>query len=200
MYRKVIGVGALMVAFAACGGGDDVADDTAMTEEMETAAEPMAEDVPGLGEEAIAHVINDQGTEIGTVRLTQQADGVEIVVDLAFLQAGERAFHIHETGSCETPDFTSAGGHFNPTNVSHGTNSPDGPHAGDMENLEVETDDGTARATITNDRITLAQGQPNSVFDADGSAFVLHQGADDYTSQPSGDAGARIACGVIEPA
>lgn len=197
MYRKVMSAGVMMVALAACGGADT--EEAVVTEELDVVEEPVVEEAPGVGEEAIARMINDQGTEIGTVRLTQQAEGVEIVVDLAFLQAGERAFHIHETGTCETPDFTSAGGHFNPTNVSHGTESPDGPHAGDMENLEVETDDGTARATIMNPRITLAEGQPNSLFDADGSAFVLHQGADDYSSQPSGDAGARIACGVIEP-
>ena len=196
MYRKTISVGALALALVGCGGEAEETPDVIEAPEIEEPGPAAA----GVGQEAEARLINEQGTEIGTARLTQQPNGVEIVVDLAFLQAGERGFHIHETGTCEAPSFESAGGHFNPTNASHGFEHPQGPHAGDMRNLEVETDDGTARATILNERVTLVSGQPNSLLDGDGTAFVVHSGADDYQTQPSGDAGSRIACGVIEPA
>src|SRR5690606_25247521 len=98
----------------------------------------------------------------------------------------------------EAPTFESAGDHFNPTNAQHGLQNPQGPHAGDLENLEVETDDGTARGTRRSSLITLVPGQPNSLLDADGPALVVHANADDYTSQASGGSGDRIACGVIE--
>src|SRR5690606_11945130 len=100
-----------------------------------------------------------------------------------------------ETGECTPPDFTSAGGHFNPTAAQHGLENPDGPHAGDMPNIEVGAD-GTASVTVENDRITLSEG-PNSILDADGSALMIHASADDNVSDPAGNAGARIACGVI---
>lgn len=196
MYRNVIAAGALLFTLAACADEPENVPLVESDDEMsDVSAAPLE-----TGEEAVARFINPQGTEIGTARLTQQADGVQIVVDLAFLQAGERGFHIHETGRCEAPGFDSAGDHFNPSNASHGTENAQGPHAGDLPNLEVETDDGTARATITNDRVTLAPGQPNSLLDADGSALIVHRRADDYDTQPSGDAGEPIACAVIEPA
>lgn len=199
MYRKIFSGGAAVLLLAACGGADQQGGGAVMAEapfpeESQSAATTEA------AQPARAVFINEQGTEIGTATLTQEGDAVRIVVDLAFLQAGQRGFHIHEVGSCEAPDFSSAGAHFNPTNAAHGFDNPDGPHAGDLRNLEVETDDGTARATLTNNMVTLVPGQPNSLLDADGSALVVHAEADDYTSQPAGNSGPRIACGVIVPA
>src|SRR5699024_7499207 len=101
------------------------------------------------------------------------------------------------SGACETPDFESAGDHYNPTDANHGFDDPDGPHAGDLENIEV-SEDGTVSAERTADMVTLEEGQDNTLFTEDGTALVIHSEADDYESQPSGDAGDRIACGVIE--
>lgn len=194
MYRNLLGGGVLALAFAACGGGQDA--DVAIEEPA--AGEPQQVEETVDAPQARATFINSQGTQIGTADLTQVGETVEIEVDLAFLQAGERGFHIHEVGSCEAPSFESAGDHFNPTNASHGLEHPQGPHAGDLENLEVETDDGTARGVRRSTLVTLVPGQPNSILDADGSALVVHAQADDYETQPAGDSGDPIACGVIE--
>lgn len=115
---------------------------------------------------------------------------------LSGMAPGEHGFHIHETGSCEQPDFESAGGHYNPTDANHGMDDPEGPHAGDMKNIEV-SEDGTVNTEVTADMVTLEEGQDNTLFTEDGTALVIHSGADDYETQPSGDAGDRIACGVI---
>ena len=98
-------------------------------------------------------------------------------------------------GKCEPP-FTSAGGHFNPAGKKHGMEAKEGAHAGDMPNLYVPAN-GELTVDVANHMVTLAKGQPNSVFDADGSAIIIHAGADDYKSDPTGNAGDRIACGVI---
>ena len=108
--------------------------------------------------------------------------------------AGEHAFHIHAVGKCEPP-FTTAGGHFNPAQHKHGFMSGEG-HAGDMPNLHVP-EGGALSIEVLNRDVTLAKGKPNSVFDADGSAIVIHAKADDYKSDPAGNAGDRIACGVV---
>ncbi|SFK85524.1 superoxide dismutase, Cu-Zn family [Salinicoccus halodurans] len=115
---------------------------------------------------------------------------------LSDMAPGDHGFHIHETGSCEQPDFESAGGHYNPTDANHGMDDPEGPHAGDMKNIEV-SEDGTVNTEVTADMVTLEEGQDNTLFTEDGTALVIHSGADDYEMQPSGDAGDRIACGVI---
>jgi Cu-Zn family superoxide dismutase len=107
------------------------------------------------------------------------------------------AFHVHETGSCDhTTGHESAGGHFNPTSQEHGFLAPEGPHAGDMPNLEV-AEDGTANATVENPRVTLRPGLPNSLLDEDGTALIIHAEEDDQRTDPTGNAGDRIACGVI---
>ncbi|MQA92176.1 MAG: superoxide dismutase family protein, partial [Gemmatimonas sp.] len=180
MYRNVFGGAALGFALVGCGGADNA--DSAIEEvTVEQIEEPAAAvDAP----EARATFINAQGTEIGTADLRQEGDELLITVDLAFLQAGLRGFHIHAVGSCEAPDFASAGDHFNPTNASHGAENPQGPHAGDLEDLEVETDDGTARGTRGTSLATLLPDQPNSILDADGSALIVHAAEDDYESQP----------------
>ena len=103
--------------------------------------------------------------------------------------------HIHTVGAC-TPDFAAVGGHFNPTTAQHGLDNPSGPHAGDLPNLEIDADgNGTYEATTT--LVTLAQGD-NSLFDSDGSALVIHADPDDLITDPAGNSGDRIACGIIE--
>ncbi len=137
------------------------------------------------------------GKEVGSAQLSQTPHGVLVRLTLKGVAAGEHAFHIHQTGKCEPP-FTTAGGHFNPASKKHGIMAADGPHAGDMPNLHVPAS-GELVIEIANPAISLAKGQANSVFDADGSAIVIHAKADDYKSDPAGNAGDRIACGVIVP-
>ena len=136
------------------------------------------------------------GKDVGQVQLIQTPHGVLLKMTLKGVPPGERAFHIHTVGKCEPP-FTSAGGHFNPTGKKHGMEAKEGAHAGDMPNLHVPAN-GELAIEVANHAISLVKGQPNSVFDADGSSIVIHAGPDDYKSDPAGNAGDRIACGVIQ--
>lgn len=137
---------------------------------------------------------NTENVAVGNAILTEKKDGVEIKVKAEHLTPGLHGFHIHENGNCEPPDFESAGGHFNPTNKEHGFKNKLGPHAGDLKNLKVK-EDGTVKQTFSNDRVTLKKGAPNSLLQ--GTSLVIHEKEDDYISQPAGDSGDRIACGVI---
>ena len=145
-------------------------------------------------EPAKAQMVDKDGKELGTVEFSNTPKGVLVRAVLEGLPQGTHGFHIHAVGKCEPP-FESAGGHYNPTNAEHGFNSEGGPHAGDMVNLNVPESGEVTFETI-NTMITIS-GE-NMLLDDDGSAVVIHEGADDYASQPAGDAGARIACGVIE--
>ena len=144
---------------------------------------------------AHAEFINAQGQKIGTALLTQTENGVKIDVNVAQLPGGTHAFHVHAVGKCDVPDFKSAGAHFNPTGQQHGKDNPNGPHAGDMPNFEVGAD-GTAKFSTTNSAVTFGAG-PNSLFHEGGTALVIHEKADDYKSDPAGNAGNRIACGPV---
>jgi Cu-Zn family superoxide dismutase len=150
--------------------------------------------LPVSADEAKAALKDKNGKDVGSVALSQTQAGVLLKLSLKGLPAGERAFHIHAVGKCEPP-FDSAGPHFNPTNQKHGFLSGQG-HAGDMPNLHIPSG-GELSVEVINAAITLEKGKPNSVFDNDGSSIVIHAGKDDYKSDPAGNAGDRIACGVI---
>lgn len=144
---------------------------------------------------AQAQLKTTDGKTIGTAQLLQTAAGVLITVETSSLPKGAHGFHIHTTGKCEGPDFKSAGGHFNPGKKQHGFLNDKGPHAGDVPNL-WDTG-GSTKVSMINEAITLGNGA-NSVFDQDGAALVIHAGPDDYTTDPAGNSGDRIACGVVE--
>ena len=138
------------------------------------------------------------GKDVGVVELTQTPGGVLIKLSLKGMPAGEHAFHIHSVGKCEAPSFESAGAHFNPDNKHHGILSGEG-HAGYMPNLHIPSN-GMLEVEVVNTAVTLDKGKPTSVFHPGGTSAVIHAGKDDYKSDPAGNAGDRVACGVISEA
>ena len=143
---------------------------------------------------ATAEVKDASGKVLGAAIFTQVADGVQVSARFQGLPPGPHGIHVHAAGQCEPP-FASAGGHFNPTGHKHGLRNPEGAHAGDLPNLMVAAD-GTGSISALARGATLSAG-PASLFDADGSALVIHANADDDVTDPAGNSGDRIACGVI---
>lgn len=141
-------------------------------------------------------LINREGEKTGEAELVETDKGVVIRVMAEGLEPGTKAIHIHETGKCTPPDFKSAGAHFNPFGKQHGFHNPKGYHAGDLPNIEVPQS-GKIDVVLQTADVTLETGKPNSLLDADGSALVIHEKADDYKTDPAGNAGDRIVCGEI---
>ena len=159
--------------------------------------QPEAVETNADKSETIEAVIKDD-TEFGVATLTETDSGVKVNVKVDHFQPGSYGIHIHEAGVCEAPDFETAGGHFNPDDREHGFYQKEGPHKGDMENLQVE-EDGAADQTYVNELVTLKKGKKNSLRTEEGTSIIIHEHEDDYLSQPAGDAGGRTHCAVISP-
>ena len=164
---------------------------SACSAQLDAGEETQAASVVGA-----ASLLSADGSKIGVAEITNNNSVVSIAVVVDGLEPGERALHLHSTGVCEAPDFTSAGGHLNPMEREHGSLNPSGQHLGDMPNIVVdENGQSELRFAFADDPDFLAE----QIFDADGTAVMIHAGPDDYMSDPAGSAGPRIACGVLEP-
>ena len=153
--------------------------------------------IPVAAQSAKATLKNADGKEVGSAALTPTPAGVLIKLSVKGLPPGEHAFHVHETGKCDAPSFESAGAHYAPMKRQHGFLANGGPHAGDMTNVQIVGS--TVSVQEFNPFVSLTGGEA-PLLDQDGSALILHAKADDYSTQPSGDAGDRIACAIVQRA
>ena len=138
-----------------------------------------------------------KGQKVGAATFTRTKDGVTVALQVTGLPPGTHAFHVHAVGKCDAPDFKSAGPHFNPGERKHGMKNPQGHHAGDLPNVVVGAD-GTGQVSATLADVSLGEG-PASLFHPGGTAVVVHADPDDEVTDPAGNAGARVACGVVTP-
>lgn len=149
------------------------------------------------GQPMTAQLVDGTGKSIGDVEVSEDANGVTLRVSAAGLPQGVHGVHLHETGKCDTPDFKSAGAHWNPATKQHGRDNPMGAHLGDLANFEIGS--GSASTTYLVGAVKMS-GTDNALADANGTSLVIHAKADDYKTDPSGDSGDRIACAVLAPA
>ncbi|MEZ5709010.1 MAG: superoxide dismutase family protein [Blastomonas sp.] len=154
-----------------------------------------AEGAADAATSATAELLDPEGKPVGTATLTETPQGLSLMLSVSGQTPGEHGIHVHATGDCTAPDFASAGGHWNPAATKHGLANPEGPHMGDLPNLSV-AEDGTGSMLVDMAGGKIASGD-NALLDADGAAFVIHAGKDDQATDPSGDSGARVACGVF---
>ncbi|WP_321473815.1 superoxide dismutase family protein [uncultured Paludibaculum sp.] len=146
---------------------------------------------------ATAQVKDAKDQVVATAQFKQVKTGVQLSVKATGLPPGIHAIHVHAVGKCEAPGFTTAGGHFNPAHKQHGMMNPAGHHAGDMPNLTINAKGkGTFKTVI--EGVTLAGDGDTSLFHSGGTALVIHEKEDDMKSDPAGNAGARLACGVVQ--
>lgn len=184
MRKKILSLAVtiLLIGFIGCGQNKEETED-------QSAAQNQMQEIT----KAVAHLESTEGNKVtGTVTFTKVDSGIHITADIEGLKPGKHGFHIHEKGDCSAPDGSSAGGHFNPDNVKHGAPTDSVRHVGDMGNITADKD-GKAHFEWT-DNLMAFSGSHNII----GKAVIVHSAADDLKSQPSGNAGSRIACGVIE--
>jgi superoxide dismutase, Cu-Zn family len=179
---------ALGVAITACDVNDDAVETT-------PTVDPPAAERDDRDQPVRVQMHDRDGSHVGEATLTQRGGGTEVAIRVHDLEPGIRGFHVHETPRCDPPDFESAGGHFNPHGQEHGFNNPEGPHAGDLPNLRIG-EDGAADTTFVSEHLRLHNGEEALL--TTGGALVIHAEEDDYETDPTGEAGDRIACGVIE--
>ena len=146
------------------------------------------------GRVATAQLRTAAGVDVGRATAREVAGGVRFTLDGRAMPPGVKAAHVHTAGRCDAPTFETAGPHWNPTAAKHGSMNPQGPHTGDLPNVTIGND---GRGTLG---VTMAGATMDGLLDADGAAFIVHAGADDYMTDPSGNSGGRIACGVFAPA
>jgi superoxide dismutase, Cu-Zn family len=161
----------------------------------QSGAQPATGAQPAAGASAKAQLKDAKGQDVGEVTLRETKEGVLLQVQLRNVEPGVKAFHVHDVGRCEAPAFQSAGPHFNPGKHQHGLMASGGAHAGDMPNVHVP-ESRMLSVEVLAPGVTLSSGA-QSLLDANGSAVVLHAKADDYATDPSGNAGDRVACGVV---
>jgi len=178
-----------LIIVVAC---QETTDDSDQKELSEEAVEVASEI-----DHVIVELMNEHGRPVAIATLVENPEGgVKITLDGENLPPGEHGFHIHDRGECTPPDFESAGGHYNPTNSLHGFDDPEGPHAGDLENITVK-EDGSVFVELDAPMVSLKRDHENTLFTEEGTSLIIHADPDDYISQPAGNAGERIACGVI---
>lgn len=175
------------VLLSACGAADD-----------QSATAPSSTDTETAGAAqrfATADLIDTTGKSVGSATITATGDSHMLQLNVSGIEAGEHGMHLHAVGSCDTPDFTSAGSHLNPHDKQHGRDNPQGSHLGDLPNITAGADgNATISAPLNAPRAELEQ----YIFDTDGTAIVVHATADDYRTDPTGNSGGRIACGVLK--
>lgn len=183
-------VAGALVAYG-CGPSEEMETEEPMSEPA--AEQPAAEPAAPMTATATFQAAEGK-TLAGTVEFTQDGGGVHVTAHLSGVErAGLHGLHLHETGDCSAADFTSAGGHFNPTGAPHGCPGDEVRHAGDFGNIEIGAD-GSGTLDLTTDMVTVAAGASSVV----GKAVILHEGEDDCATQPTGNAGGRLACAVVE--
>ena len=193
-------VATMCFSIAACGGGEpdagsaDVSSEPGVPAVSDTGSPAAA--AGAVGDSATAVMQDTTGRNLGTLVLQNSGEGIVVRGRLTGLAPGAHGIHLHTTGRCE-PDFEAAGGHWNPTNNPHGR--PGNGHLGDMENITVGADSTVLVSVQAGSGASLrGNAAPHALLDSDGAAVMVHAGADDYQSQPSGDSGARVACGVVQ--
>lgn len=189
-----LAAGLAVLTFACAPKADEHPAEHATEPAAAAPAEPAA---PAAAATAVVKLQSVAGKNVnGSVVFTQEGDQVHVIADVAGVEPpGNHGFHLHQTGDCSAPDFTSAGGHFNPGNTPHACPGDDIRHGGDFGSILIKPD-GTGTLDITTDLLTVDDG-PLGVL---GKAVILHEGEDDCVTQPTGNAGARLACGVVEKA
>lgn len=191
MHAQLLAIASAgLLVVAACSGGPESGKSSATPDPEPFLAAMTAE-------RAQAGLTNAQAAAVGIATFQEDRLGVRVDLSVRGLPAGKHGVHVHAVGKCEPPAFTTAGGHFNPAGRVHGTLSTNGPHAGDLGNLEVKAD-GTGTATFFTPHLSTGPANPNSVLLGGGLSIVVHASADDDKTDPSGNSGDRIACGLIK--